>query len=498
MNIKPLQDKAGTKHILIILAASASLGIIFDWLFYGKAVGISFPIFIILLSTAILALSSYFKIRIKLGTYLLLIPTILFSLMVFVRASYTLTPANIIVSFFLIMLMTKSIIGEKIHKFQVTDYLKTLINTPFLYMSKLMDYLKEISGLKKHLPKSNIYIQILRGVMIAIPLLLIFIMLFSSADMIFQQHVLDFLKFDTGEGMFGKTIIFIIVSSILAGLFYYLLKPYFTKKEDTLIKSKLGIVEISVILGLINALFLAFLTVQITYLFGGEKNISIETFTYANYARKGFFELLLVAMLSFLIIWFTDKIAISKYEGHGLAYKILSSLLSIQVLVIMYSSFVRLQLYEEAYGFTELRFYSHAFTIFLGIIFLLLLYKILFDHRENIFAINAFIISILALALINIFNPDAFIAEQNIDRFNRTGKIDVFYLEKLSDDAIPEIIENIDKLDRFVKDYRPSTYVKNILIKRHKKMEESDAYKDWQSFHLSRVTAKQIMEEKLL
>ena len=60
----------------------------------------------------------------------------------------------------------------------------------------------------------------------------------------------------------------------------------------------LGTVEVGVILGLINLLFLSFVIFQLPYLFGGMELVqNTPDFKLAEYARRGFGELVAVAAL---------------------------------------------------------------------------------------------------------------------------------------------------------------------------------------------------------
>jgi len=188
-------------------------------------------------------------------------------------------------------------------------------------------------------------------------------------------------------------------------------------------------------------LFFLFILVQLAYLFGGTSNISAQGFTYAEYARKGFFELIAVAVIAFAMLWTADRTVTKTSHDHARSFQLLSAALIAQVLLIMVSAFKRLYLYEQAYGFTALRLYSHIFVVFLAVIFVLLLIKILRNWAEHTFVFPAFIAAVLFLAGLNLFNPDAFIARQNLDRFHQTGKLDGAYLGSLSPDARFEINE---------------------------------------------------------
>ncbi len=104
-----------------------------------------------------------------------------------------------------------------------------------------------------------------------------------------------------------------------------------------------------------------------------------------------------------LLLLTTEKYVVKKETDHAIGFKVLSTALVVQVILIMASAFTRLSLYEEAYGFTTLRLYSHAFIILLAVVFCLLLYKIYKDKRENTFAFRVFIsIALLMMGLLGV------------------------------------------------------------------------------------------------
>ncbi len=167
----------------------------------------------------------------------------------------------------------------------------------------------------------------------------------------------------------------------------------------------------------------------------------------------------------------------------------LSSFLVAEVVVIMKSAFTRLLLYEDAYGFTTLRYISHIFIIFLTVIFALLIYKVLKNEKESNFSLGVFLCSILFLVGMNILNPDAFIAQRNIERFNDGKKIDVYYLTTLSDDALPVTIKMLNVSDESIKG--------EFAYYMYWRVQGRDSSSNWQSFNISRNRAQEIIDSKI-
>jgi hypothetical protein len=106
--------------------------------------------------------------------------------------------------------------------------------------------------------------------------------------------------------------------------------------------------------------------------------------------------------------------------------------------VILVSAYTRLHVYEDAYGFTRLRLAADAAILWLGAVFVLVLAagvtKTAAWLPRTVLAVSA--TGVLAFAL---SDPDARIAERNLARYERTGRIDLYMLRHLSADAVPAL-----------------------------------------------------------
>ena len=336
--------------------------------------------------------------------------------------------------------------------------------------------------------------QIVRGVLIAVPILLLFVALFASADLVFRKYVSDIFSFDVNFNVVFHLFWIAVIGGLFTGWLGYMLRgqtgestPALTERKRWL--PRLSGLELGIILGSLNVLFLGFLAVQLTYLFGGEQNVIGQGFTYAQYARKGFFELIAVAVISFGLVLLAEKLLVG--EGRARKYfKVLSAVLLGQVLVVMFSAFQRLSLYESAYGFTPLRVYSHIFIVVLAILLGLLLYRIVRNKPLQMFALGAFMTAIAALVFVNVINVDHFVAKQNIARYHATGKIDSPFLQSLSADATPQMIRLLDAKDKHVR--TSAAYSLDLLEERLRQHDH------WQSANVARSAAlKQIEEHSL-
>lgn len=150
--------------------------------------------------------------------------------------------------------------------------------------------------------------------------------------------------------------------------------------------------------------------------------------------------------------------------------------------VMLYSAYMRLILYEEAYGYTYIRFLVHAFMIFLAILLIIAALRI----RTPMIPLTKIyiVIGLAAYVFINYVGMDRIIAEKNIERFKANGEIDFVYLSQLSADAIPT-------LAKFAEQDFPD--MKRYLENTRTTIAEAD--RAWPSFNASVYRAEMALNE---
>ncbi len=202
----------------------------------------------------------------------------------------------------------------------------------------------------------------------------------------------------------------------------------------------LGATEAFVVLGSVNLLFTFFVAVQFRYLFGGQTNITAAGYTFSEYARRGFFELVMVSVISLVLYLSLNAVTRREKPLQVRVFTTLAVLLVGLVWVILASAFQRLLLYEDAYGFTSLRMYTHIFIPWLG---LLLLATIVLQivRREQYFGALLLLTAFGFVLTFGIINIDGLIVRQNVARARAGADLDGQYLIGLSDDALPALVE---------------------------------------------------------
>ncbi len=199
------------------------------------------------------------------------------------------------------------------------------------------------------------------------------------------------------------------------------------------------VVEWLVPIAVLDVLFVTFVTVQLTVLFGGHRHV-LDTagLTYAEYARGGFGQLVVVTLLTLSVVAATVRWAPRRTRAQRSALRLLLGGLCALALVIVASALYRLHLYEEAFGFTRLRLFMNAFETWLGAVVVLVMAA---GVRLRAAWLTRSLVASAAVGLLVLgaVDPDRFVAQRNIDRYRATGRLDVGYLQELSADAVPAV-----------------------------------------------------------
>jgi hypothetical protein len=516
------------KHLLWIFALLTAIG--FDQLFWERGFGINFFILITLATLGGLIPFWLEKIHIPWTSYLLLIPAAFFSAMTFIRAEPSTTALNGLLTVSAVGLFFMTLQNGSWYQYRIRDHLFTwfhfLMNSIiggivfFTKVKKTEPSLTsdQVSGDAKtkdpddeqerisKKPGSNSFLRkiapYLRGLLLALPILAIMAFLLGQADPIFNDRLQNFFSQfrieNLGETIFRSFYVLVIGYVLLSAYTFALLesKKYEVKEDDKLaVKPFLGSIESNIILGTVNLLFLTFVILQFNYLFSGGRNISAEGYTYAEYARRGFFELIAVAVISLFLFYILSVITKREGKKQGWGFSALGLTLVGLVALILVSAYTRLNLYELAYGFTRLRTLAHIFMIWIG---LLLIAVAVLEVTKNIQKL-AFILICFILGFgitLNILNIDQFIVRHNVSRViageheTLETDLDAGYLTTLSHDAVPKLVEFFNDPE-IPEDIRNE--IGSVLACKSAMNEEQKEY-TWVAYNTSRQQALALLE----
>lgn len=288
-------------------------------------------------------------------------------------------------------------------------------------------------------------IPALRALAIGVVVTTPFAVLFLTADAAFAA-IADETPRPELTSLPGRIVSFIAVLAAALGL--ALAGRGHRQQRPRTQRRYLGPLEWALPLAALDALFLAFVAVQVTVLFGGNDHVlRTSGLTYAEYARQGFWQLLAAAGLTLAVVKGTTVVVRPSSRAQQLLLKALLALLCALTIVILVSALHRLQLYESAYGLTRARIAAEAFALWLGGTFALLLALGALRRTAHLPRVLLGWV-VVGLALFSLANPDGRIADRNVDRWRETGRIDLTYAAKLSADAAPALSRLPDRLQR--------------------------------------------------
>lgn len=435
--ITPVNNTSQQKRMLLLGFLALTLGALSVFLFFDVRLGLNYPLFILAVATAGLLLAREFGVRLVRTHYVLIGLGLFFALMVFFRASELLTFFNILGSALLFFTAILLLTGKKITAFLLRDYCAVVV-LPFRFIGPFFETMPMLFSRQQRVEGSTVGREYLRGGFVALVLVGLFGVLLSSADQGFAGLIADIFSLSIDPLITGRILLGSFMSAFFVGAFGFIFVRAHNNIQSPIAENKrwFGVRETAIVLSAINMLFFVFILLQASYLFGGTEGLEHMGSTYASYAREGFFQLIAVAVLSYIIIALAEKEVLQQNGAHHPVFTALGGLLVLQVVAILASAFSRLLLYENAYGFTTIRLYSHAFMLWLAILLSLLGLHIWKGRDRGTLSFRIFCSIVIFLGVLNFLNPDQFIAMRNIERYHRMGVIDAEYLGTLSSDAL--------------------------------------------------------------
>ncbi|SDT54442.1 protein of unknown function [Streptomyces sp. TLI_053] len=290
-------------------------------------------------------------------------------------------------------------------------------------------------------------VPVLKGVLVAVVLLTVFGALFAGADAA-MANVLESLvpSLDLGE-IPARAALFALGLATALGFAHIAAGPRRWDRTEVRPGRARGRLEWALPLAALNLMFGAFVVLQAVVVLGGAEAILERTgMSRSEYARQGFWQLLVVTVLTLVVVALARRWAPRGTEADRRLVRLLLGALCLLTLVVVASALGRMWFYVDASGLTTLRLWVLAVELWLGVVFVLLIVAGL-TPSAGWLPRAAVLSAAAAAAVYGLMGPDAMVAEHNVARFERTGQIDLRNVRHLSADAAPT-------LDRLPGDYR--------------------------------------------
>jgi hypothetical protein len=442
---------AKTSSIALSLFVTALLlGVLGDALLRSTPWGANVVIWMAALAASLLAIVRAQHIKMTGGGRWLIIPAIVFAAAFALHDSLMLQVGNLCAVLFALALVAFRSRRGQVRIAGVIEYVNAIMLAAIHAMFGALSLVFGDIQWTQLAPgkRSGQFAAIGTGVLIAIPLLIIFGSLFAAADAAFDRLVRDVFNWNIDQIV---SHLFTIGAWcwITAGFLRQTFLPPAVPSSNTAASShlSLSIIEVGIALGALNVLFFAFVLVQFRYFFGGAEAVrSIVGLTYAEYARRGFFELVTVAALVLPLLLSAHHLLRTDNPSAEQTFRVLAGVLIALLFVIMVSAVQRMRLYQAEFGLTELRLYTTAFMGWLAIVFVWFMLTVLRGQRER-FVFGALLAGFGMLIGLNVLNPDDFIVRTNTGRVNAPNPFDASYVVALSADAVPALIEALPAMN---------------------------------------------------
>lgn len=406
-------------------------------LFWGKNIGLSM---LLLVAPFIYFLISLLEKKNKIEykeAKVLIIPIVLLASTYFIFDNSFFNKLNLVVIPVLIVLMIIKLMERNLDIDKFFLRFVELILDPLTYievtMRDLKDCILSVFKVKRNTEKKS---NIGKAIIITLPLVIIIIVLLASADDVFGDiffsGTLNILRivfeFDLTT-IILKIAVIIVLFIYFSSFFNNIIFEYEPKDEEF---EKIQIKDITttkMVLTALNLIYLLFCFIQIKALFLGKDDVS----NYSQYARKGFFQLMVVSFINLVVILLAKKCEKNKYIN-GMCLVMIAC-----TFVILLSAAYRMFLYEHAYGYTRLRLLVYV-ALLTEAILLVPTIAYVIDKKINLPKVYMAIVIVMYVG-VNLANIDNIITKSNVDRYFEIGVFDVEYLKKETGaDAVKELI----------------------------------------------------------
>ena len=485
--VERLPERTASRALMVVALG----GLLAQLLFYGQLLGINFPIWVAFVLGAALIVRRP-SARIDRFDAWIPVAAVLFAslcalrtdgmLMLFdVAAAGTFTVAGIV-----------AIGGQPITRYSwhsIASYAVRAIGVFLLGAGYLANGFHAVP--RARVERQTTPWRVLRGLAYAAPLVIVFGALFAGADAVFGAVVRQLVPPDFAPSdVVGRVILASVAAWLLGGA---IVCGWLVREPDAgdaperaIVRARIGTTEATVILAAVDVLFLVFVALQAAYLFGGLDTLAVSGMTYSDYARRGFGELIVAAALSGILLIVLGNLV----EVRVRIYRLLSAALAVCSGIVVASAYLRITLYQQAYGWTELRFYTVAGIAWLALCAAIALICVLTDRLAPLPKL-ALLSGLVVAVACNLVGPQGFVTQQNVDRAMNPALVapggqsglDMGYLSSLDADAIRVLAGSINSLPD---DLRPDAAA---ALSEARVTLESDAQLGWPSWNYGRQAA---------
>lgn len=339
------------------------------------------------------------------------------------------------------------------------------------------------------------------GIIVAIPVVISIGLLLATADSVFGNMLEDIgkaLAFDNILSNWFGALVMLTAGYVLPYSYLtYVQKGQICLNNKARKTEPIGMIIVS---GAVSLLYVLFSLIQIVYLFMGKGELP-KDYTYAEYAREGFFQLLFVSAFNVLLV----LVCIEFFKESKVLRAVLT-VISICTFIMIASSAYRMGMYISEYGLTFLRVFV-LWTLAVIALMMAGLLITLYVSKFKLFRYGLVVITVCTLVL-TYSHMDYFIAKYDLNRENFVKHqvdeetrelldcdVDCSYLMMLSADAAPAL-QNSEKVSEYMKKHEIDINYVRWLYQEYKEDGEVKNKMTFRNFNVSRYMARLGMDKK--
>ena len=420
--------------------ASILYGLLYVFCMFKNDAGITYPLFVAGTIGYIWFVLRKLEMKLKKESRFYVVTMMLLGISTFCTDDWRIIFFNKTGVFLLTIAMVLGIVYETA-QWNLGKYLGSILRVCALSLGEISKPFSDfVWYCKNKLGKKNSkYLYLMLGVGITIPVFVIVFMLLTSADAVFRDFAAQLLADISFGDFFIMTWMFLFVA-----IASYCMVVNISKKEikEEVMDSRKWEPLIGIpVASILSVLYLVFSGIQIVYLFLGNMQLP-DGYTYAEYAREGFFQLLAVSIINLVIVLIGLY-----YFKPSKVLKVVLTIMSLCTFIMIASSAMRMVIYIQYYYLTFLRI-----IVLWSLLVLTLIFGgvIIYIRKESfpLFRYSLVVFTCLYIGL-SFFHPDYWIAKVNLEStkasrnefFKGDAYEDYSYLSMLSADAAPVLVE---------------------------------------------------------
>ena len=443
---KERERLSGIKNFEIFGLYTVLYAVFATFCLFKNARGVSFPFFTAGTLFYFVICIKKFGVELKKKNTFLIVSIMLLGFSMFLTEDHQMTGLAKWTMFVLLLIFTLHNCYDD-SKWQLFSYLHAIgiyfgkifehLGTPFTDAGHYIREMKKKNSEpdENGVVKKNKLSYIVLGILISIPLLIVILNLLCEADAVFKEACKDILELIDIENVLGVTIMFVAVYMIFYAVMRVIAeKELEVKSKDRRIYEPILAITVT---SIITVVYVLFCGIQVMYLFTKQLKLP-EEYTYAEYAKEGFYQLLAVCILNLIIV----LICTNLFRKHR-ALDIILTIISICTYIMIVSSAFRMYMYVNSYDLSRLRLYV---IIGLAVLSVLMVGVVISIYRDSFHLFKYGLVVLTISIIITVYSHPSFIvAFYNVEHYKskRTveDSIDVQYLTELPLDAAPVILD---------------------------------------------------------